>query len=43
VLEKEELTDPEGNSHKGAAENAPLGTLMSYAVHIPLISDHIRV
>lgn len=27
MLEKEELTDPEGNSHKGAAENAPLGTL----------------
>lgn len=43
MLEKEELADPEGNSHKGAEENAPLGTLITSGVYIPLISDRIRV
>lgn len=32
MLEKEEPTDPEGNSHKGAAENAPLGTQVTSAL-----------
>lgn len=46
VGKKEEPTDPEGNSHKGAAENAPLGTQVTTvlsAVHTPFISGHIGV
>lgn len=39
MLEKEDPTDPGGNSHKGAAENALLGTQVishTHAFHLRL-------